>query len=135
MIDDITHKLAPYEGSVFNTLNGDANVIFFQKLFAAGYTGDKAPVCSVSIGEPEVASMNAGGLLLNQLASWTYFHTVDNSANRRWIANCQNMHGGPRVMSDPMECAYNSVILWSKAVELSNSFDVDDIRPAVVGVA
>ncbi len=134
MVDDITHKLDHYEGSIFNTLNFDANVIFFQKLFVAGYTGDKAPVMSVSIGEPEVASMNAGGLLLNQLVSWGYFHTIESSSNFRWIANFQNMHGGHRVMSDPMECAYDSVIIWSKAVELSDSFDVDEIRPAVIGI-
>jgi urea transport system substrate-binding protein len=115
---------------VFNTLNGDSNVAFFQQLRAAGLTADQMPTLSVSIAEAEVRAIGAE-TLKGHLAAWNYFQTTDNPANQAFVSAYQARYGERRVTSDPIEAMYIGIHLWAQAVTRAGSTDVDKVRAAM----
>src|SRR6478736_5728653 len=119
--------------AVFNTLNGDSNVAFFKEYTNAGLTPQKMPVVSVSIAEEEVKGIGAQNIE-GQLTAWNYYQTVENPANKAFVAAFKDKFGQDRVTSDPMEAAYASVYLWKNTVEKAKAFDTKSIQDNAGGV-
>lgn len=119
--------------AVFNTLNGDSNVAFFNQYNSVGMNAETTPVLSVSIAEEEVAAIGASKVK-DQLTSWNYYQTLDTPENQKFVADFKAKYGPDRVTSDPMEAAYTSLYLWKAMVEKADSFAVDDVRAAADGV-
>ncbi|MBB4935003.1 urea transport system substrate-binding protein [Lipingzhangella halophila] len=119
--------------AVFNTLNGDSNVSFFQQLRSSGVTADDMPVLSVSVAEEEVDGIGVDNIEGHPVA-WNYYQTTETPANEEFVAAFQDAYGEDRVTSDPMQSAYNAVYLWAAAVEEAESFEVDDVRAALDGI-
>jgi urea transport system substrate-binding protein len=117
--------------AVFNTINGDSNVAFFNAYFAKGLK--ETPVVSVSIAEEEVAAMGPE-LLEGQLTAWNYYQTIDTPANAAFVAAYKAKYGQDKPTSDPMEAAYTSLYLYKEMVEKAESFDVADVQDAADGV-
>jgi urea transport system substrate-binding protein len=115
---------------VLNTINGDSNVAFFQRLREAGVTSDRIPVMSFSIAENELETMGAANLV-GDYAAWNYFQTVDERENRQFIARIRQRFGADRVLSDPMEAAYVGVQLWALAVEEAGTTEVEAVRKSL----
>jgi urea transport system substrate-binding protein len=120
-------------GAVFNTLNGDSNVAFFKEYTNAGLTAQKMPVVSVSIAEEEVQGIGAQNIV-DQLTAWNYYQTVDNPANKAFVAAYKAKYGQNKPTSDPMEAAYVSVYLWKNTVEKAKAFDTKAIQDNAGGV-
>ncbi len=132
IIDKIKVTL-PDGGVIFNSLNGDSNVAFFQAFKNAGLTPDKYPTMSVSIGETEVKAIGAQ-YLTGHYAAWNYFQTVNTSENQKFVQNFQAKYGADRVVNDPMQSAYIMVYLWKQAVEKAgNPSNVTAVRAAALG--
>lgn len=110
IIDKIKGAL-PDGGVIFNSLNGDSNVAFFQALKNAGLTPDKYPTMSVSIGETEIKAIGPQ-YVTGHYAAWNYFQTVNTSANQKFLQSFQAKYGSDRVVNDPMQSAYIMVYLW-----------------------
>ncbi|MFL1380494.1 MULTISPECIES: urea ABC transporter substrate-binding protein [unclassified Nocardiopsis] len=119
--------------AVFNTLNGDSNVSFFQQLRSAGVTPDDTPVLSVSVAEEEVEGIGTDNIA-GHLTAWNYYQTTDTDTNGVFVDAFTERYGDDRVTSDPMQSAYNAVHLWKAAVEAADSFEVDDVRAALDGI-
>jgi urea transport system substrate-binding protein len=119
--------------AVFNTLNGDSNVAFFKEYTNAGLTAQKMPVVSVSIAEEEVQGIGAQNIV-DQLTAWNYYQTVDNPANKAFVAAYKAKYGQNKPTSDPMEAAYVSVYLWKNTVEKAKAFDTKAIQDNAGGV-
>ncbi|WP_068690683.1 urea ABC transporter substrate-binding protein [Thermobifida halotolerans] len=119
--------------AVFNTLNGDSNVSFFQQLRSAGVSPEDIPVLSVSVAEEEVGGIGTDNIT-GHLVAWNYYQTTDTPANAEFVAAFQEAYGSDRVTSDPMQSAYNAVHLWKAAVEKADSFEVDAVREALDGI-
>lgn len=113
---------------VLNTVNGESNVHFFRALRAAGLAGQT--IMSFSIAEGELHAMPET-LLDNHYAVWSYFQSVDNGDNRRFVAAFQKRFGADRPTSDPIEAAYVGVKLWAQAVREVGSEHADQINHAV----
>lgn len=120
--------------AVFNTLNGDSNVAFFNQYDDLGLTAEEMPVMSVSIAEEEIAGIGAS-LLEGQLTSWNYYQSLDTPENEEFVAAFQDEYGDDRVTSDVMQSSYNSLFLWAAMVEEADSFDVDAIRDVADGTS
>ena len=123
----------PDGGNIINTINGDANAAFFKELRESGVTPQRGYyVMSYSIAETEI---NAIGpyLVEGSYASWPYFESLSSPASQRFEQDFKVMYGAHRRLSDPMEAAYNMLMLWAKAVEKANSLDVDAVREAFIG--
>lgn len=119
---------------IINTLNGDSNVSFFKQYQAAGYSAGTLPVISFSIAEQEAQSIGPA-LLKGQYATWNYFQSLPNAANKKFVAAYQAKYGKGAAITDPMAHAYMDVYLWKAAVEKAKSFDAAAVRKAIVGVS
>jgi urea ABC transporter urea binding protein len=130
--EDFTEAIARIEQAkpdvVFNTLNGDSNLVFYRQYKNAGITANQLPIMAVSIAEAELQRM--GDAASGHYASWTYFQSLDTPNNRKFVQNFQCRYGSDRVTSDPIEAAYTQVYLWKQAVEQAQSFEVEQVRVA-----
>ncbi|HEY9668588.1 MAG TPA: adenylate/guanylate cyclase domain-containing protein, partial [Coleofasciculaceae cyanobacterium] len=117
--------------AVFNTLSDDSNMAFYRQYQKAGITADEIPSLVVSAAETEL--LYIGDAALGHYASWSYFQSLNTPSNRRFVRNFKARYGVQRVTSDPIEAAYTQVYLWKQAVELAQSFEVDQVRVAAYG--
>ena len=134
--------------TVISTLNGDTNVPFFKEFANAGLTSENCPVVSFSISEDEFRGLPAKDLV-GHLGCWTYFMSVKTPENDKFIADFQSWLKAPkvtgttfsvtgvdaknRVTCSPMNLSRLGVYLWKQGVEKAASFDVDKVRPALIG--
>ncbi|MEG4326205.1 urea ABC transporter substrate-binding protein [Microcoleus sp. AT3-A2] len=129
----IAHILAVKPDAILNTLNGDSNVAFFQKLREAGVKPDNLPVMSVSVAEEEVRAIGPSNIA-GHLVVWNYFQTVDTPENRKFVKAYKARYGENRVTDDPIEAAYLGVYLWKQAVEKAGSTNVVKVRAAAKNI-
>ena len=94
---------------IFSTLNGDSNVSFFKQLAAAGITQAQLTVMSFSIAEQEAKAMGPS-LVNGSYAAWNYFQSLNNPANKKFIAAYKAKFGSNSVLDDPMVHGYIDVI-------------------------
>jgi urea transport system substrate-binding protein len=121
--------------AVVSTINGDANVPFYKELGNQGIKATDIPVVAFSVGEEELAGIDAKPLV-GQLAAWNYFESIDTPENKAFIARWQAFTKNPkRVTNDPMEAHYIGFNLWVKAVEKAGSTDPDKVLDAIVGLS
>ena len=116
---------------IINTLNGDSNIGFFRQLKSAGISASEMPVMSFSLAEIEIQYIGAESLD-RHMTAWSYYETLDNAENQKFVSTYKNTYGNARLIDDPMEAAYNAVYLWKAAVEKANSFETPKVRDALV---
>jgi urea transport system substrate-binding protein len=118
---------------IINTLNGDSNVAFFKQYKAAGYDAAKLPVISFSIAEQEAQAIGTE-LLNGQYAAWNYFQSLENAANKKFVAAYKKKFGVDSVITDPMIHGYVDVYLWKAAATKAKSLEPMAVRKAIVGI-
>jgi urea transport system substrate-binding protein len=121
--------------AVVSTINGDANVPFYKELGNQGIKATDIPVVAFSVGEEELAGLDAKPLV-GHLAAWNYFQTIDTPENKAYIEKWRAFTKNPkRTFNDPMEAHVIGFHMWVKAVEKAGSFDPDKVIDAMIGVA
>ncbi|WP_242662333.1 urea ABC transporter substrate-binding protein [Teichococcus deserti] len=119
--------------AIVSTINGDANVPFYRELGNQGIKAEDIPSVAFSVGEEELAGIDAKPLV-GHLAAWNYFMSVDSPVNTEfkamWSAYIKNPK---RVTNDPMEATYTGFKMWSQAVAKAGSTSVDAVRTAMYG--
>ncbi len=121
--------------AVISTVNGDANVPFYKELGNQGVKATDIPVIAFSVGEEELAGFDTKPLV-GHLAAWNYFQSVDNPANRDFIARWRAFKKNERaVTNDPMEAHVIGFAMWVKAVEAAGTTDPTKVREAMIGIA
>ncbi|MEL6752279.1 MAG: transporter substrate-binding protein, partial [Pseudomonadota bacterium] len=119
---------------VISTINGDANIGFYNELAAAGIEADDIPVVAFSVGEEELAGLDTGPLV-GHLAAWNYFQSADTPENEAFISAWHEFIGDEaRPTNDPMEAHYIGFNMWVQAVEAAGTTDVDAVREAMYGI-
>ena len=125
---------------VLSTINGDSNVPFYKEFANQGLTAADVPIMAFSVAEDELRSMETEHLV-GHFASWNYYQTLDTPENKAFVeafkayAEKKGLPGGKsRVTDDPIEAAYFGVYVWKAAVEKAQSFDVDKVTAAVLGL-
>lgn len=129
----IAHIQAVQPDAIVSTLNGDINVVFFQKLREAGLTSDRLPVMSVSVAEEEIRAIEAKNIA-GHLVVWNYFQTLDTPENQKFVTAYKAKYGPDRVTDDPIEAAYVGVYLWKQAVEKAGSTQVAKVKAAAQNI-
>lgn len=117
---------------IFNTVNGDSNIAFYQQFQEAGLSPDQITILATSVSETELQLI--GNAAVGHLSCWSYFQSLDTPENQRFVERFQAYYGPERVTSDPVEAAYVQVHLWKQAVELADSFDCERVRTAAYGL-
>jgi urea transport system substrate-binding protein len=119
---------------VISTINGDANVGFYNELVAQGVEADDIPVVAFSVGEEELAGFDTAPLA-GHLAAWNYFQSADTPENEEFITAWHEFIGDDaRPTNDPMEAHYIGFNMWVQAVEAAGTTDVDAVRDAMYGI-
>ncbi len=121
--------------AVVSTINGDANVPFYKELANQGIKATDIPVVAFSVGEEELAGIDAAPLV-GHLATWNYFMSVDNAENKTFIERWRAFIKNPkRVTNDPMEAHVIGFQMWVKAVEKAGTTDPAKVIDAMIGIA
>jgi branched-chain amino acid transport system substrate-binding protein/urea transport system substrate-binding protein len=119
--------------AVVSTINGDANVPFYKELASQGIKATDIPVIAFSVGEEELAGIDTRPLV-GHLAGWSYFESLDNPENAKFIKRWHEYTKDPtRVTNDPMESEYVLFHMWSQAVTKAGTTNVDAVREAMIG--
>ncbi|HMO64277.1 MAG TPA: urea ABC transporter substrate-binding protein [Verrucomicrobiota bacterium] len=148
IVAEIKRFAAGGNACVISTLNGDTNVPFFKEFANAGLTSETCPVVSFSISEDEFRGLPAKELA-GHLGCWTYFMSIKTPENEKFVNDFLAWVKAPkvtginytvagvdpkgRVTCSPMNLSRMGVYLWKQAVEKAGSFEVDKVRPALVG--
>ena len=128
------------DAAVLSTINGDSNVAFYREFAKQGLTPKRIPVMAFSLAEDELRAMSSSDLV-GHLTAWNYYQSIDTPENKRFVEAFKAFAerkglpgGGRRVTDDPIEAAYVGVYVWKAAVEKAQSFAVDKVRAAVLGL-
>ncbi len=111
---------------IFAAVVGGSNVAWFKQLTAAGITGDKQTMLTISVTEDEVLGIG-GENLVGFYSVMKYFQSLDNENNAEFITAFKEKWGDDSVIGDVTQAAYLGPWLWKAAVEKAGSFDVDKV--------
>jgi urea transport system substrate-binding protein len=112
---------------ILSTVTGDTNLPFYPGLTAAGLGPDRIPVVIFGVAEEELRSFPVRDMV-GDYAAWNYFQSLDNPANKEFVAKFKARYGADRAVSDAISMAYNSVRLWAQAVEEGETDEIATVR-------
>ena len=118
---------------LFVAVVGGSNVAFYKALKAAGITGDKQLLVTLSVTEDEMTGVG-GENFAGFYSSMKYFQSLDNENNKKFVAAFKAKYGKDAVIGDVTQAAYLGPWLWKAAVEKAKSFDVDKVVAASPGI-
>jgi len=118
---------------IYAAVVGGSNVAWFKQLKAAGITGDKQTLLTISVTEDEVLGIG-GENLVGFYSIMKYFMSLDNDNNKAFVKNFKAKWGDDSVIGDVTQAAYLGPWLWKAAVEKAGSFDVDKVVAASPGI-
>lgn len=114
---------------IFTAVVGGSNVAFYKALKAAGITGDKQLLVTLSVTEDEMTGVG-GENFKGFYSSMKYFQSLENENNKKFVAAFKSKYGKDAVIGDVTQAAYLGPWLWKAAVEAAKSFDVDKVVTA-----
>ncbi|MDR7152099.1 urea transport system substrate-binding protein [Hydrogenophaga palleronii] len=114
---------------IFAAVVGGSNVAFYKALKAAGITGDKQLLVTLSVTEDEMTGVG-GENFKGFYSSMKYFQSLDNENNKKFVAAFKAKYGKDAVIGDVTQAGYLGPWLWKAAVEKAQSFDVDKVVAA-----
>jgi urea transport system substrate-binding protein len=114
---------------IFAAVVGGSNVAFYKALKAAGITGDKQLLVTLSVTEDEMTGVG-GENFQGFYSSMKYFQSLDNENNKKFVAAFKAKYGKDAVIGDVTQAGYLGPWLWKAAVEKAKSFDVDKVVAA-----
>ncbi|MDH4464543.1 MAG: urea ABC transporter substrate-binding protein [Acidovorax sp.] len=114
---------------IFVAVVGGSNVAFYKALKAAGITGDKQLLVTLSVTEDEMTGVG-GENFAGFYSSMKYFQSLDNENNKKFVAAFKAKYGKDAVIGDVTQAGYLGPWLWKAAVEKAKSFDVDKVVAA-----
>ena len=100
-----------------------------------GFQGDLQGMTAWQLGAAAIrAAVERSGLpaenVQDVLTCMSYLQSLDNPANKKFVAAFKAKYGDKRVTGDTLASAYTAVYLWKMAVEKAKSFDVDKVVAA-----
>jgi len=118
---------------IFAAVVGGSNVAFYKQLKAAGITGDKQFLLTLSVTEDEMLGIG-GENFAGFYSSMKYFQSLDNDNNKAFVEAFRKAYGPKAVIGDVTQAGYLGPWLWKAAVEKAGSFDVDKVVAASPGI-
>lgn len=106
---------------VFSTLVGQSARLFYQLYRDFGLDPKKMPIASLSMAEEEIRLIGPA-LCEGHITSATYFGSVQNESNQRFVALWRKRFGD-RPTSTWSEMAYTQVHLFARALQRAGSMD------------
>ncbi|WP_026434016.1 transporter substrate-binding domain-containing protein [Paracidovorax oryzae] len=121
-LEEVVRDIARLQPSVvFSTLVGESARAFYRLYRKHGIDPKTIPIASLSMAEEEVRLIGPE-LCEGHITSATYFNSLDNESNRRFVG-LWNQRFGDRPTSTWSEMAYNQVHLFARALQRSGTLD------------
>ncbi len=114
---------------IYAIVVGGSNVSFYKQLKAAGITGEKSTLLTISVTEDEALGIG-GENLVGFYSAMKYFQSLENPNNQKFVEAFKAKYGAKSVIGDVTQAAYLGPWLWKLAVEKAGSFDIDKIAAA-----
>ncbi len=114
---------------IYAIVVGGSNVSFYKQIKAAGITGDKWTLLTISVTEDEALGIG-GENLVGFYSAMKYFQSLENPNNQKFVEAFKAKYGAKSVIGDVTQAAYLGPWLWKLAVEKAGSFDIDKIAAA-----
>jgi urea transport system substrate-binding protein len=114
---------------IYAIVVGGSNVSFYKQLKAAGITGAKNTLLTISVTEDEALGIG-GENLVGFYSAMKYFQSLDNPNNTKFVEAFKVKYGAKSVIGDVTQAAYLGPWLWKMSVEKAGSFDVDKVAAA-----
>lgn len=126
-VDSVVNEIIQKKPDIiFNTINGDTNVAFFNRLFELTRNRSRPLVVSFSLANADINKIGADKMI-GDYAVWSYFCSQTNPENERFLkAYSHKYHDSARI-NDPAVTAYAGVYLWAQAVH-----DSPTLNPAAI---
>ena len=118
---------------IFAAVVGGSNVAFYKQLKAAGITGDKQFLLTLSVTEDEMLGIG-GENFAGFYSSMKYFQSLDNPNNKKFVEAFKAKYGPKSVIGDVTQAGYLGPWRWKMAVEKAGSFDVAKVTAASPGI-
>lgn len=118
---------------IFAAVVGGSNVAFYKALKAAGITGAKQLLLTLSVTEDEMTGVG-GENFVGFYSSMKYFQSIDTPVNKKFVAEFKAKYGKDAVIGDVTQAAYLGPWIWKAGVERAKSFDVDKVVAASPGI-
>lgn len=118
---------------VFSTLVGQSARLFYQLYRDFGLDPKTMPIASLSMAEEEIRLIGPA-LCEGHITSATYFGSVQNESNRRFV-ELWRQRFGDRPTSTWSEMAYTQVHLFARALQRAGSMDRRKLVEAVRAVS
>lgn len=119
--------------AIFAAVVGGSNVSFYKQMKAAGVTGDKQTLLTLSVTEDELLGIG-GENMKGFYSSMKYFQSLNNPNNVAFVKAFKGKYGPKAVIGDVTQAAYLGPWLWKAAVEKAGSFDVAKVTAASKGL-
>ncbi len=114
---------------IYAAVVGGSNVAWFKQLKAAGITGKKQTLLTLSVTEDEAHGIG-GENLLGFYSAMKYFQSLATPENKSFVAEFKKKWGADAPIGDVTQAAYEGPWLWKAAVEKAGSFDTDKVVKA-----
>ena len=114
---------------IYAAVVGGSNVAWFKQLKAAGITGKKQTLLTLSVTEDEAHGIG-GENLVGFYSAMKYFQSLDTPENKKFVAEFKKMWGKDAPIGDVTQAAYEGPWIWKAAVEKAGSFDTDKVVKA-----
>lgn len=118
---------------IFAAVVGGSNVAFYKALKAAGITGDKQLLVTLSVTEDEMTGVG-GENFTGFYSSMKYFQSLATPENKKFVDAFKAKYGKDAVIGDVTQAAYLGPWIWKAGVERAKSFDVDKVVAASPGI-
>ncbi len=129
-VDEVIKAIAESDADVvLNTINGDSNIPFFNKLANQQLS---IPVISFSITEDELLTLDIKNVV-GHYSAGSYFQSLKSDENLKFVKQFKQKYGFERTTNASMEAAYIGVHLWSKSVIQANTTDPVMVRTTIKG--
>lgn len=115
---------------VISTLEGDANLPFYERLQQLGVTPERLPVVSLTVSEEDLRSLPAR-VMTGHYGAWNYMQSIDRPVNHEFVRRFKARYGRHQVTSDGVSNAYNAVWFWAQAVTEAKTADVSVVRRTI----
>ena len=118
---------------VISNLVGDSTPAFYKQFKAAGFTADNLPIAATVTTEVEVQAMGPENAAGHYMTS-TYFQSLDNPANAKYVAAFKAKFGDDAVTHMPQVGTYNAVQLFAVAAAAAGGdLSMENLAKHLVG--
>jgi urea transport system substrate-binding protein len=117
---------------VLDTLDIEADRLFFRAMGGLNITAADLPIVSLCLGEDQLRTVDPK-LLEGHYSALNYFEEILSPENARFLERMRHDHAVSSLTAS-MEAAYVSVMIWRRAVEKAGSLETDKVRAAVAGL-